>query len=83
MLIVTIELKSAIDAERDKLLGVMRISNDGTGTPEVANYNVRLSKFGDRGTWKQGRVEGFDRVRRGPFDLLWLALRALVGGRNG
>lgn len=32
--------------------------------------------------WKRGRVLGFDRIKRGPFDLLLLALEQVVGERR-
>jgi hypothetical protein len=33
-------------------------------------------------TWKRGSVTGFDRVRRGAWDLIYQALRATVGVRS-
>ena len=61
-------------------------------------YNVTLSKMAprSRSEWKNGvvgldlqtfetydgEVDRFDRVTRGPWDLLYLALRVIVGGRN-
>lgn len=88
MIRVTVELVSAIDASRSKILGVAEISNDGETSlitqGEQGAYNARLSKWAPKlkETWKRGRVEGFDRKSRGPWDLLYLALRACVGGRN-
>lgn len=84
MIRVTVELVSAISPSRSRVLGVAEISNDATGTPEIGNYNVRLSKWAPKTaeTWKRGRVIGFRRRVRGPWDLLFLALRNTVGGRN-
>jgi hypothetical protein len=50
----------------------------------LEDFIVRLSKWApkERETWKRGRVEKFDRRKRGSWDLLYLALRAIVGGRN-
>jgi len=61
-------------------------------------YDVTLSKMAPRTRedWKtgtvgldlntfetyDGEVDRFDRVTRGPWDLLFLALRAIVGARN-
>lgn len=50
----------------------------------LPNYTVRLSKWAPREaeTWKRGKVTRFNRRTRGPWDLVYLALRAVVGGRN-
>ncbi len=44
MIRVTVELVSAIDASRSRLLGVALISNDGTGTAAQGSYNAVFSK---------------------------------------
>lgn len=84
MLRVTIELVSAIHPSRDRVLGVAEIANTGGGTMENGNYSVRLSKWAPKlkETWKTGEVTGFDRVKRGPWDLLLCALVSLIGKRN-
>lgn len=84
MIRVTVELVSAIDPKRNKVLGVAVIANDGKGTATHGNYDVVLSKAGAAISqkWRQGRVEGFARKNRGGWDLLFLALRACVGERN-
>ena len=84
MIKVTVELISAIDPSRNRHLGTAFISNDGKGTPSVADYNVSLSKRGlPKSVWKSGRVRGFKRLKLGAWDLLYLALRNTVGDRNG
>ena len=40
--------------------------------------NARLMKR----VWKTGTVRGFDRVRRGVWDLIYQALQSAVGDRN-
>lgn len=100
MIRVTVELVSAIDPSRDRLLGVAHIANTGTLTGAGCNYKVALSKWAPRTreTWKQGRfslqddqleqdqmtgtVVGFDNVKRGAWDLLFVALRSLLADRN-
>jgi len=82
MLRITIELIPASGLP-PKHLGTACIINDGTGSAEVGNYDVKLSKWGrPNQTWKKGRVEDFDRVQRGPWDLFYLALKNIVGNRN-
>ena len=82
MIRVTIELISARTG-KTRHLGTALIANDGTGTKEVCDYNFSLSKWGKPGqAWKKGRVTGFQRLKHGAYDLLYLALRAAVGSRH-
>lgn len=100
MIRVTLELVSAQDPSRDRVLGVAHIANTGRGTAGKYTYEVSLSKTlpGRTGEWKRGRaaivddqliadqlhgtIEGFDNVKRGAWDLLYLALRSVIGDRN-
>lgn len=84
MIRITVQLVSAIHPDRSRLLGIAEISNDGGGTLEVSNYDVRLSKWApkEKQTWKRGKVTGFDRKRRGVWDLFYIALRNILGDRN-
>lgn len=98
MIRITVELVSAVDRSRDKLLGVGVISNIG-GDGQHGDYSVWLSKMEprERQAWKQGRVpltatevehffdtdvRQFDREKRGCWDLIYIALRQLVASRN-
>lgn len=97
MIRITVELVSAIDPSRDRILGIGLISNVGPskGRKTFADYLVSLSKREPRHLqrWRQrevelneevvgGLVEGFPREQRGAWDLLYLALKAVVGDRN-
>ena len=84
MLKITVELVSAIHPSRSKILGVATIANDASGTHEAGNYRVTLSKWApmENQVWKAGAVTGFDRKKRGAWDLLFMALRNTVGRRN-
>ena len=82
MIRVTVELVSAVAPSRDIILGIAEICNDGTGDKDTGNYKVTLSKFGGSGVWKTGEVKNFDRINRGAWDLLYIILKKLVGGRN-
>jgi hypothetical protein len=75
MILVTIDLISAISGQRSTL-GKVRISNDGTGPREIGNYDVQLLRKGSDRPWRTGRVTGFRRLSRGPYDLLHLGLVA-------
>lgn len=83
MIRVTIEILPSGDEGRKKHVGTVEIANDGTGSPDVGNYSIRLAKFSTPNqTWLQGQVIGFDRVNRGPYDLLLQSLIATIGARN-
>jgi hypothetical protein len=106
MIRITVELISARDSSRDRLLGVGYIYNLGDANHQGERigsyYEARLSKWAprERETWKSaravagkeydellhdalvGEVGPFDNVRRGPWDILYVALRAIVGKRN-
>jgi len=83
MIRVTLELLSAIDPRRSRVLGIAEISNV-RGDRARADYSIRLSKWAPKleETWKRGEVRGFDRLRLGPWDLLLRGLASLVGERN-
>jgi len=63
---VTVELLPFGSEVNKKTLGVAHIANDATGSPDVGNYNVALTKFGGATTrgswWRRGKVTGFKRV---------------------
>ncbi len=86
MIEVTCKLISAIHPSRDEVLGVIKINNDLKTSVETAgrrgSYKFSLSKRGNKGIWKEGRVENFDRKQRGCYDLLYLGLKEIVGSRN-
>lgn len=88
MVRVTVELIPHSDESQKRLLGIAEISNDGVLSTETrgryGSYDVTLSKWAplQNQIWKRGRVDKFDRLRRGPWDLLYLALSGIVGGRN-
>lgn len=78
MIVVRIELESARGAARNRLLGVMTIANDGTGSKEYGNYKYALShagKFiGRKGVFKKGRITGFKRSSS-PYRLVQRCLK--------
>jgi hypothetical protein len=66
MIEVTIRLKSARGKSRDRMLGVIVIGNDGTGTEKKGNYNYVLSHSGNyfgkrKEPYKKGRIKGYPR----------------------
>jgi hypothetical protein len=79
MIIVKIELKSARGGKRDRILGVMIISNDGTGTVKLGNYRYTLSHAGihfgkKKEPYKRGTIKGFRRSSS-PYRLIQRCLK--------
>ncbi len=82
MLRITIELLPKGEEAKSRHLGTIYISNVG-GTPTRGDYRFRLSKRGKPNqVWKKGAITDFPRRRLGAYDLLYRALRAVVGERN-
>jgi hypothetical protein len=86
MLVIRIELHPKGDASRAEEIGRATIANDGTGTAGVGNYVVKLlktaryAKAANVGkVWKQGRVEGFARLRLSPYHLVMMAFADALG----
>lgn len=79
MLKVTIELLSAI-THRTSTLGVMYLSNDGQGTRERGNYDVRVMRKGVTSplgkTTREGRVEDYPRLAYNVWRLIGRAIHA-------
>lgn len=88
MIKVTIELVSAINPKNSKILGIAKICNDGETSLQTqgrkGTYNFSLSKWSPKldEIWKRGSVVGFDRTKRGSWDLLYLCLKNVLGERN-
>lgn len=81
MIVVRIELWPHGDQARARQLGVIAITNDGTGTAATGNYEVVASHAGNyfgkrKEPYKRGRVRGFLR-NLSPYRLLFRALKEL------
>jgi hypothetical protein len=80
---VTVEEVADSDKEGPgRVVGVAHIRNDGSGTEDVANYDIYLSKLGKgfRGQqpWRHGRLENFRRWQYTPWHLVAKALTVLT-----
>jgi hypothetical protein len=82
MIVIRVELWPHGDQSRAVELGGARIFNDGTGSPTRGNYHATIFNRGGKVFWKSGRVEGSPRKRLGVWDLIFRALRKIVGDRN-
>lgn len=88
MIRITLELVSAVNPSRSKVLGVGIIALDpkkaiATGGRR-GDYMYTLSMrapFTNR-IWKSGRIEGFPRKRLLGWDLFYRVLRDAIGWRN-
>lgn len=81
MLRITIELVPLGMESRAKVIATGTIANTGTGTLARGDYRIELRDAAGR-KWKSGHIEGFPRTRLLAWDLLYRALRKLVGTRN-
>lgn len=92
LLVVKIELWPHGDESRARCLGkaaiaLQKISSDG----RVGSYRYHLLKWGKSvssmmehpksNIWREGEVHGHDRIKRGPWDLLFMVLRDAVSSR--
>lgn len=75
MIKVTVELVSAIDPSRSRLLGTAIIANDGAGSVTRGNYNAQFYG-GTGGSGKQGRVENYPRKAVSIWNLLRRSIEA-------
>jgi hypothetical protein len=84
MLRVTIELLPDGDAELARMLAVMTVANDDTGTPMNGHYDVDLTYIEPNGTTftKTARVSDCDRDRPA-VDLVAAALSAVNPLKRG
>jgi hypothetical protein len=75
VIVVSVQLKSAIHPSRDATLGRVEIANDGTGDKDTGNYDIRV--YGKRGQlMTTARVEKFPRRAKHGLRLLTRALAA-------
>jgi len=83
VIVVRVELWVGGNPNNVHTLGLAKISNDGSGTATSGNYVAELYTGGmSPRKWKLGAVKGFPRKRLLGWDLLYRALRELVGDRN-
>lgn len=78
MIKVTVELDKHGKGEEKKVIGLIIIANDGTGTVEEGNYAYALSHAGKhmtkKGVFKSGKIKGFKRSLS-PYRLLYRILK--------
>lgn len=88
MLVVTVELRSAIDGHRE-VLGEVVIANDGTGTHRKGNYKavaVRKGRkqplglsvsVGSKDVTRQTEVKGYNRISEPVWNLVAKCLKGM------
>jgi len=92
MVVVKIELWPMGDESKAKCLGkaeigLIELSQDR----RIGSYKYNLLKMGTslsnrmdhpkKDIWRSGKVEGHDRLKRGPWDLLLMVLQQACKGR--
>ncbi len=82
MIRVTVELVSARHPSRNRVLGTMEIANDGTGTPEVCDYDATLHAEYTPDAGRKCRVLGFRRKRQSVWSLIGAALKQMGHTRH-
>jgi len=81
MLVVKIELWPHGDRSQAQVLATGAVVNTGEGTPTRGEYRVTLFDKAQR-VWKTGKVKDFPRKRLLAWDLLYRALKNMLGDRN-
>lgn len=83
MLVIKIEIWPLGRQDKAREIGRVVISNDGTGTPEIGNYDVALThaeRYHHRpSSWKGGRVVQHKRTLS-PYHLVVRAIKAALAG---
>lgn len=80
MIIVKVELVSAIHSSRSKELGRMIITNDGTGTDKRCSYDVEVMRRGAPSrVQRRARVQDYPRLAYTVWELVKRALEASFG----
>lgn len=89
MIVVRVEMWPGGRADRKYLLGSAVIANDGKGSDSVGHYKFRIGRRGVDTPlaplikpWKVGAVLNFPRQRLGVWDLIFRALKEVIGARN-
>jgi hypothetical protein len=75
MIRVTVELVSAVDPKRNRVLGRLEIANDGTGTKDLGSYRGTLHAEYTGPGGRAGRVEGHARSRKSVWTLVGAFLK--------
>lgn len=88
MIRITIEMVPLGNEKRAYVMARGIIGNDSSGSVARGSYNAAISRVSHRrplntgGWWKIAKIEDFPRTRLSVWDLLYRALRELVGERN-
>lgn len=88
MITITAKLDSAISESRDKILGIITITNDGMLSVETAgrraSYDVKISKGGNavNQTLFECKIKNFPRKQKNIWDLLYLVLQQQQSAKN-
>lgn len=83
MIVVKADLISAVSDSNNEHLGMMTISNDGTGTASCANYDVKLYSRGKNPRIiRTARLEKWPHNDKTAWDLITAAVKKLDEVKN-
>ena len=83
MIVIKIEIWPHGDMSKARLLGVGTITNTGEGTPELGKYRAFFDSEGPSGhQHREARIGRFKRQEKDSWELLYLALKKVFGGRK-
>jgi len=83
MLVITIEIWPGGDSSKARILGRGSIANTGLGSNEVSSYRAFFHSTGpgDPKT-RYASVGRFRRLKKDSWELLYLALKKVFGGKK-
>ena len=83
MIVLKLELWPGGDRSRSKLLGLVTIVNDGSGTVTSGNYLVTIFKRNSVETvWKRFKLYNYPRKSANQWELVRRALQIALGGKK-
>lgn len=83
MIRITVELFPWGSEKYKTKIGQIDIINDGSGTKNTGNYNIKLYRKGSNSTiTKTGKIYNFPRLRKNIYELLYLGLKEIYASNN-
>lgn len=84
MLVIDMQIYPVGDKTRARSLGKMEIHLDAVDPSHlIGEYSYKIRKWTKgEGVWREGKVRGHHRKKRGPWDLLFRCLLDAVASRN-
>ena len=78
MIRVTVDLVPHGEEDGKKVIGILEIWNNATGTSEKGNYCFRISEESEPNIWLCGKISGFPRLQSQSWHLIYLCLKNIL-----